>query len=88
MAHSHERAEVRLGPQGRLVVPAPLRKRLGVEVGDTMIARVEDDRLVLEKRDAIIARLHAQFQAIPADVDLAAELIQERRAEAQRDARS
>lgn len=77
--------EVTIGPQGRLVVPAPLRKRLGIEAGDVLVARADDDRLVLERRDAILARVRTRLAAVPADVAMADELIAERREEARRE---
>ncbi len=78
-------AEVRVGPQGRLVVPARLRRKLGIESGDLLVARAEGDRLVLERRDTILARLQGRFAHIPSDVSLADELIAERRREAARE---
>ena len=42
-----DRAEVRLGPQGRIVIPAEMRRALGVEEGDTLVAWTEGGRLVL-----------------------------------------
>ena len=45
--------EVQLGPQGRLVIPAPLRRSLGFESGDSLIARMEEGRLILEKAETI-----------------------------------
>jgi bifunctional DNA-binding transcriptional regulator/antitoxin component of YhaV-PrlF toxin-antitoxin module len=59
---------------------------MGLEPGDTLIARVENDGLVLEKRETILRRLRARFAHIPADVSLVDELIAERREEARRDA--
>ena len=78
--------EVRVGPQGRLVIPARLRKAAGIGVGDTVVARLEDGRLVLEKRESILARVRERFRAVPPEVSLADELIQERREEARREA--
>lgn len=78
-------AVVRVGPQGRIVVPAPLRRRLGIQAGDVLLARAEDQQLVLERREAVLARVRALFAHVPSDVDLADELISERRAEAARE---
>jgi AbrB family looped-hinge helix DNA binding protein len=80
--------DVIVGPQGRLVVPAPLRRRLGIEAGDVLVARADDDRLVLERRDAILARIRARLAVVPTDVSLADELIAERREEARREPRT
>ena len=79
-----ETIDVIVGPQGRLVVPAPLRRRLGIEAGDVLVARADHDRLVLERRDAILARIRARLAVIPTDVSVADELIAERREEAKR----
>lgn len=50
-----------------------------------MIARVENDGLILEKRSAVIKRLHDRFAVVPEGRDLSDELIAERRAEAMRE---
>jgi AbrB family looped-hinge helix DNA binding protein len=76
---------VTIGPQGRLVVPASLRRQLGLEPGDRLIARVEDGRLVLEPRSAVLARVRQMFAHVPPEVSLVDELIAERRAEAARE---
>jgi len=82
MAHNADVLEVRLGAQGRVVIPAPLRRALGVDVGDRLLAHLEDDRLVLEKAESIKLRLKGRFSRIGKGVSLAAELIAERREEA------
>ncbi|MBW4651306.1 MAG: AbrB/MazE/SpoVT family DNA-binding domain-containing protein [Kastovskya adunca ATA6-11-RM4] len=74
-----------MSPQGRVVIPAEFRRRLNLEPGATLIARIEDGRLVLEKRENILARLRARFAQIPKEVSLADELIAERREAAQRE---
>lgn len=85
MAQPIEQSEVRIGRQGRLVVPASLRRALALQPGDTLNARVEGGRLVLEKREHILARLKARFAGVPPEVSLVDELIAERRAEALRE---
>ena len=78
--------EIQLGPQGRVVIPAALRKALHLEPGDRLIARLEGDALVLERREAIGKRLQDRFRHIPAHVSLVDELIAQRRAEAWKEA--
>ncbi len=85
MMSDRKALEVTVGPQGRLVVPAPLRRELGLQPGDVLVARVEDDRLVLEPRDAILEKWRKRFSVIPADISLVDELIAERRKEAERE---
>ncbi len=79
--------EIQLGAQGRVVIPAALRKALHLQQGDRLIARKVGDSLVLERREAIEKRLADRFRHIPQEVSLADELIAERRAEAVREER-
>ena len=76
---------VAVGPQGRLVIPAEIRRQLKIAPGDVLVAVVEGERLVLEKRDALLQRIRRRFAHIPAGVSLADELIAERRAESRRE---
>lgn len=78
--------EVQLGPQGRLVIPAPLRRSLGFETGDSLIARLEEGRLILEKAETIKLRLKSRFAHLPPSTSLSDELLAERREEAKREA--
>lgn len=83
--HQLRETEVQMGPQGRLVIPSSLRKAMGLQPGDKLSARIEEDRLVLEKRECILARLKARFRTVPESVSLVDELLEERRAEARRE---
>ncbi len=80
-----DRAEVRLGKQGRLVIPAPLREALSLHPGSRLVARVVDGRLVLEPRQRLWQSVRKRFEGLPTDSSLADALIAERRAEAQRE---
>ena len=62
-----------MGAQGRLVVPARLRKALGMNPGDALVARVEDGRLIIEKAEAVKRRVRARFDKLKGR-SLAAEL--------------
>ena len=75
----------RLGEQGRIVIPARAREALGLQAGDVLAVRVEADRLVLERRAAVLARLRTRFDVVPATISLADELIADRREEASRE---
>jgi AbrB family looped-hinge helix DNA binding protein len=74
-------AEIRVGEQGRIVIPANIRREMSIDIGSTLVARIENDMLILEKPDTVIKRLQARFKKIPKGVSLAEELIAERRAE-------
>lgn len=77
-------APIKLGKQGRLVVPAPLRQELGLELGDELVARAENGRLVFEPKAAVVARLRERFKDVKGS--LADELLAERKEEAAREA--
>ena len=75
-----------MGPKGRVVIPAGIRRELGIEEGSELVALVEGEAVVLVPRSAIKTRLRSIFAAT---VDsMRDELIAERRAEAARDASS
>jgi AbrB family looped-hinge helix DNA binding protein len=83
---NQQKSRVHVGPQGRIVIPAHIRRALGILPGETLIARVKDGQLVLEKPEQVLARLQATFANVPRDVSLVDELIAERREEARREA--
>jgi AbrB family looped-hinge helix DNA binding protein len=76
---------VRLGPQGRLVVPVELRRELGLKDGTELAIRSDGRRLILEPRSEVLRRLRRRFAQLPDDVSLADELVAERRIEARRE---
>ena len=84
MAYSKLHADVRFGGQGRMVVPAEMRRALGFLPGETLVARVEDDHLVIEKPESVERRIRARFRN-SGNRSLADELIAERRGEARRE---
>ena len=86
MSELSKSVKVHLGRQGRLVIPATLRRLLGFEEGDRLVAREEAGRLVLEKPDTIKQRLKARFAQLPKNRSLVDELISERRDAAKREA--
>ena len=77
---------VNVGPQGRIVIPAHIRRALDIRPGQILIARTQDGRLVLETREQVLSRLQDTFSQVPDDVSLVDELIAERREEARREA--
>lgn len=77
--------KVAVGPQGRLVIPSEIRREMGIAPGDVLVAVVDDQRLVLEKRETVLQRVRRRFAHIPAEVSLSEELVAERRAESRRE---
>jgi AbrB family looped-hinge helix DNA binding protein len=82
----HERlAEVRVGPQGRVVIPARMREELGIGAGELLVARIEEGRVVLERRENVLRRVRGRFATVPTEASLVDALISERREEARRE---
>jgi AbrB family looped-hinge helix DNA binding protein len=78
--------KVRLGPDGRVVVPAAIREALGLKEGDVLFARLEAGEIKLLTPHAAMRRAQAIVRRfVPDDVSLVDELIAERRREAARE---
>jgi len=71
---------VAVGPKGRVVIPAGIRRRLGIEEGSELVALIEGEAVVLVPRSAIKSRLRSMFADVGSS--MREELIDERRAEA------
>jgi AbrB family looped-hinge helix DNA binding protein len=86
MSHT-ERYVAALGERGRLVLPAPLRRRLDLRPGDRLIVTVEPEgglRVVSAREQA--RRLCGLYRNLAPGRSLADELIAERREETRRGA--
>jgi AbrB family looped-hinge helix DNA binding protein len=82
-AKSVDRAKVRLGANGRIVLPAAIRERLGLEPGVVLFLDVKDNQLQIESLPARIERLQREFAPFrKPGVLVSEELIAERRLEA------
>ncbi len=77
---------VNIGKQGRLVIPAALRRSLDLHEGDKLIAREENGRLILEKREIVGQRLKSLLAHLPKERSVVDELIAERREAAKQEA--
>lgn len=78
--------KVRLGPDGRIVVPAPFREALQLKEGDVLFARLEGEEVHLLTPTAVMKRTRAILRKfVPEGVSLVDELIEERRREAKRE---
>jgi AbrB family looped-hinge helix DNA binding protein len=68
---------------GKIVIPAKLRRALGVKEGDTLVVEEQDGALVIRTRWDALRRLQEEMRKlVPADVDMVEELIADRRREA------
>ena len=79
--------ELKVSGGGRVVIPAELREKYGIKVGDTVVWRDDGDGLRLTSRLAGIRRAQqiVAKSKRPGDVGMADELIRERRDEATRE---
>ena len=74
---------LRVGPKGRIVIPAALRHELGIDEGADVVVRAEHGRLVVESRAFVLEGLRAVVgDAVPAEVSLVDELLAARKDEA------
>lgn len=85
MAQVEKQVSIQVGPQGRVVIPAEWRRALNISPGDSLVARIEDGRIVLETRENVIARIRKRFENAIKEPSVVDELIAERREEARRE---
>ena len=88
MAHQATvRYKTRVDGTGRVLIPAEIRKRLGMKPGATVtITEGPSGRIVLEPALTLLREAQEYFRSIaPASVLWSDELIAERRKEAQRE---
>jgi len=81
-----QEARLRVNENGRMVIPIAFRRAVGINAGDEVILRVEDDELritTLKKRLERAQRLVRKY--IKPGLSLSDELIAERRREARRE---
>jgi AbrB family looped-hinge helix DNA binding protein len=87
MEDQRTHATLRIGAQGRVVLPAGLRAALGIGEGSTVVAYIEGEgRLVIESPEAIQRALLAEWSEVAGSASLVDELRAERRAAAAREA--
>jgi AbrB family looped-hinge helix DNA binding protein len=73
-------ARVQIGQKGRLVIPAAIREALGIQPGDSVELRVEEDELRIFTRRARIRRAQEHVRRhVPAGTRLSDELLAGRR---------
>ena len=76
----------RINQNGRVVIPAVIRKAMGLKLGDTILMSLEDGVLRIEPEFARIRRIQAESKPFANSASLASdELTAERREKAQRE---
>lgn len=75
-----EETRTRVNENGRVVIPASFRKALGINIGDEVVLRIEDDELRITTQQRRIARAQRRArQRIGRGTSLIKELLAERR---------
>lgn len=82
----NDEIRLKINQNGRVVIPAAVRKALGVDIGDELIGQLTDDelRITTMKRRIERAQRHVRKYVKPG-VSLVDELIADRRREAARE---
>jgi AbrB family looped-hinge helix DNA binding protein len=75
----------RVNENGRVVIPSSFRKALGIEVGDEVVLRIEDDELRITTQQRRIQRAQHRARQNVKGASLVDELLAERRAAAKRE---
>ena len=81
-----EAQRVKIVDGGKLVIPAAMRRELGITTGDTVLVDVDDGELRVRSVPKALERARAILRKyVPEGVGLADELIAERRREVERE---
>ena len=81
-----EAQRVKIINGGKLVIPAPMRRELGISSGDTVMVDIADGELRVRSVGKALERARAILRRyVPEGVSLSDELIAERRLEAERE---
>jgi AbrB family looped-hinge helix DNA binding protein len=71
---------------GKLIIPAAFRRSLGFDTGDTVVVELDEDGLHVRSLSSAVRRAQQIVREfVPDEVNLADELIAERRIEAERE---
>ena len=74
---------LRVNENGRIVIPAAIRTALGIEIGDELVLRIQDDELRITTQQRRIQRAQRRArQYVKPGTSLVDELLAERRAAA------
>jgi AbrB family looped-hinge helix DNA binding protein len=75
-----EETRTRVNENGRVVIPSSFRKALGIEIGDEVVLRIEDDELRITTQQRRIQRAQRRArQYVKRGSSLVDELLAERR---------
>ena len=79
---------MRIEKSGRVMIPAVIRRQLNLKEGNEVLLRIDDTGIQMSTREQALARIQKRLRRyIPENRVLSEELIEERRAEAERENR-
>jgi AbrB family looped-hinge helix DNA binding protein len=79
-------SHTRINENGRVVIPASFRRALGIQSGDTIVLRIENNELrITSLRQRLAKAQHLVRKHVAATMSLVDELIAERREAARRE---
>jgi AbrB family looped-hinge helix DNA binding protein len=79
---------VKIGEDGRVVIPASLRKELNIRPGDTLVIESDGDSLLVRGYERVLKEVQAGFAGLsPPSLLVSEELLRDRREEADRESR-
>lgn len=85
--HESPHGEVTVNEQGRVTIPAQVRRAAGIETGGPLVVYVEDGRVMIETRDQLADRIRRDVEeSWIGEASVVDELIADRRTEAAREA--
>jgi AbrB family looped-hinge helix DNA binding protein len=85
MENQAEAGSLTIDQNGRVVIPAGMRKSLGIKPGDKLAAFIENDRLVIMSREALLLDLRERFRRRPGKPSVLEVLRRERAREVARE---
>ncbi len=75
-----QETRMRVNENGRIVIPAAFRKALGIEIGDEVVLRLQDDELSITTQQCRIQRAQQRARKyLKPGTSLVDELLAERR---------
>jgi AbrB family looped-hinge helix DNA binding protein len=81
-----EETRMRVSQNGRIVIPASFRKALGIDVGDEVVLRLQDNELRITTQQHRVQRAQERSRRyVERGASLANELLSERREAAKRE---
>ncbi len=77
---------VKLGQNGRMIIPSEIRHSLKLKEGDKLLVTLDNNCLIRETEEALLERLYQAMGEPPTGELVSEELLRERREEARREA--